>query len=367
MTILPGLNHHLSIRSWRPWMLMILCLWGFRAGSQDIPEFREFEDSLVVLSETIFQGKTDAEKYHANELFINLFSDALSLNNSFKYPFDSLKLIKILVAPDRKFRIMTWMIAREEGTYEYFGFIQSFSRRKDDYEVYPLTDLSEQMEAPETKVLDHKNWYGAVYYEIILTRDGNSRYYTLLGWDGNNPLIRRKIIEVITLRSNGMPRFGQSLFRYNQSNLKRIIFEYSSLATMNLRYEEQHYLIKKRRLFYNEAKNAQKRKKKAAQNNRNLRTAIFGQRNPAPAAPKGRYRQVRKAAPMIIFDNLVPLEPGMVGQRQFYVPEGNIVSGFRFTGGKWRYMEDIDARNPRHRYDKEKNRPKPELIPSKKR
>lgn len=339
-------------------LLLSLLTASVQSGAQDIKEFREYEDTLVVLSEIIFKGSTDTLKYNANEAFISLFTDALSLNNSFRYPFDSLKLIKILVSPDQKFRIITWMIAKENGTYEYFGFVQSYSRRKSDYEVYPLTDMSEGMESPETKVLDHKNWYGAVYYDLILTRDGASRYYTLLGWDGNNPMIRRKIIEVVTLRSNGMPRFGQSLFKYRQPQLKRVFFEYSSLTTMNLRYEKQFYYVKKKKVIDSKPARATPQ-----QEEKKLWNRLFPARQNATVKPREvrGYRFVRKGGHMIVFDNLTPLTPSLEGQHQFYVPEGNILCAFRFSAGRWRYIEDIDARNPSSPLDKPKNRPVPEM------
>ncbi|MFO7723895.1 MAG: hypothetical protein R6V49_11800 [Bacteroidales bacterium] len=345
--------------------LIVSVLLGFLltpnlAKAQDISEFREFEDSLAVLAAVIYKGETEAEKHTANEIFLTLLSDALSLNNSFKYPFDSLKYISMITSPDKRFRIITWMIMKENGTYEYFGFIQSFSRRKNDYEVYPLTDMSESMDSPESKVLDHKNWYGAVYYEVILTRKGGNRYYTLLGWDGNNPLIRRKLIEVLTLRSNGMPRFGQSLFRYGRPHLKRVFFEYSSLATMNLRYERQHYTIKKDRIFVKDKKKSTYKKKKNLINRLTGGRRVPGGSTQPTRRERKSYREVRRSENMIIFDNLIPMEPLLEGQRQFYVPEGNIMNAFRFSGGKWRLVEDIDARNPKHQYDKPRRRPRPE-------
>ncbi len=331
-------------------LALVIALAPFNGKAQDMEEFREFEDSLVVLSNLIYNSHSDSDKYAANAKFLMLLQDALSLNNSFNYPFDSLKLVKILVAPDKKFRIITWMVAQGEGTYEYFGYIQSYSRKKHDYEVYQLTDMSEDMDSPETRVLDHKSWYGVIYYDVILTRYNQNSYYTLLGWDGNNSLIRRRVIEVLTLRSNGMPRFGHSLFRYNRPGLKRVFFEYSSLASMNLRYEKQHYYVTKKKLF------------SSSSSNRFRRKAIRGRGVPTPNKETG-YRKLRQGDHMIVFDHLIPREPSLANHNQYYVPEGNIVNAFVFSGGRWKYIEDIDARNPGHRYDKPGKRPKPELQP----
>lgn len=361
----PKLTNH--SRSLVVAMLLMFCCPGI-IKAQDITEFREFEDTLARLSEIIYQSKSDTQKYEANEIFKTLFEDALSLNNSFKYPFDSLKLISILQSPDKKFRIMTWMILREDGAYDYFGYIQSFSRRKNDFEVYTLTDMSESIESPETKVLDHKNWYGAVYYDVIMTRSGSGRYYTLLGWDGNSPLIRRKIIEVVTLRSNGMPRFGHSLFRIGQPQQKRIFFEYSSLANMHLSFGKQQYYVKKKRLFYNEKRAAKrKRSNNTGFINRIRNIGTPAQINQMQRRDQGLYRYVKKSGDMIVFDNLIPLNPSLQGQRQFYVPEGNIMNGLHFSAGKWKLFEDIDARNPSHQFDNPKRRPKPEKFDSRRR
>ncbi|HRZ42525.1 MAG TPA: hypothetical protein P5228_07470 [Bacteroidales bacterium] len=344
-------------------LFMFITMLPVHIRAQEMSEFREYEDSLAVLSQKVFQGSDEAARYEANEAFISLLAEALSLNNSFRYPFDSLKTVNILPSPDKRFRLITWMLAKDDGTYQYFGFIQAFSRRKNDYEVYFLTDLADKSDAPEMRILDHKNWYGAVYYNIILTRYNGNRYYTLLGWEGHNRLTTKKVIEVMTLRSNGMPRFGQSLFRYGQPQQKRVIFEYSALASMNLRYEKQHYYIKKKKLFARESSPGQHRRNPSGDQRKpgifSFMTRWMRQDAPKPRAPRG-YRLSRKAADMIVLDHLVPLNPSVTGQRQFYVPEGNIMCGFVFDHGKWKYIEDIDARNPAHRYDKPSKRPKPE-------
>jgi len=346
--------------------IMAFVLFPAILSGQDTEEFREFEDSLVSLSHIIYSGSGDQMKEEANEAFMAMMRDALSLKNSFRYPFDSLNLVSIQVSPDNRLRLITWMIARSNGTYSYYGFVQSYSRRDNDYVVYELTDLSDQIEQPETKVLDHKSWYGAVYYDIIYTRSGQQRYYTLLGWDGNDPLVRRKIIEVVTLRSNGMPRFGHNLFRYEISQQRRIFFEYSSLTTMNLRYERQHYHEKRTTLF-NRRRSAQRRPGRGGNTNpgffERLRYRIIPGNPDLRPLREGRNRYVRKADHLIIFDNLVPLDHTLAGQKQFYIPEGNIVNGFRFSNGRWRFIEDVDARNPRHRFDRPSKRPQPEMAP----
>jgi len=57
---------------------------------------------------------------------------------------------------------------------------------------------------------------------------------------------------------------------------------------------------------------------------------------------------------MIIFDRLSPIDPrtskysaNLEGQFQFYVPESNIYDAFIFENGRWNFVKDVDARNPK--------------------
>lgn len=269
--------------------------------------FSEYEDSLKTLGKYILNGENDFVKYSSNEKFINLLKEALLKENSYEYPFDSLITIARLVSPDNTFRIFNWNLPKDNGTYEYFGFIQSYNKIKKKYEIFSLIDKSDEIESPETKTLDNLNWYGVHYYKIIETKVKNRKYYTLLGWDGNNKLSTKKIIEILHFRSNGSPVFGAYLFRKYKKKCKRVIFEYAKNAFMSLKYEEQRYNITK--------KNGEKIKTKKTN--------------------------------MIVFDRLVPLDERLTGQYEFYVPETNIFDAFIFQNRKWVFIKDVDARNPK--------------------
>jgi hypothetical protein len=64
----------------------------------------------------------------------------------------------------------------------------------------------------------------------------------------------------------------------------------------------------------------------------------------------------KKKKMMIVFDRLAPLDPNLEGQYQFYYPETNIFDAFIFRSGKWEYIKDIDARNPKESKEEKKHR-----------
>lgn len=276
---------------------LLLCVYFKTLSAQRASDLRDYEDSLKAIAPTILYGTHDFHKYEANEKFSDLLWDVLHYENSFRYPFDSLTTISILQAPDNKFRIFTWNLQKSDGSYDYFGMIQVNPRRAQGDLVYALHN-EKNMPARKamTKVFSVDEWYGAHYYKIVPVRHRTKRYYTLLGWDGNNVLTTRKIIDVITFDDFGHPEFGAPVFRTKQGLQKRYIIEYANHVAASLKYE-RHFLY------------------------------------------DGKNRTW-----MIVFDRVTPLTPMLEGQYQFYVPETNIFDAFVFENGLWQLYEDVDAR-----------------------
>lgn len=283
----------------------LFALWlgaGFSLNSQaQSALLASYEDSLKVMVPQLILPENDFERLALNEQFREVFRQALELPGSLQYPFDSLLTVSRLRAPDGSFRIITWYVPLANHRFEYFGFFQVYHDRSQKTLVYELTDKSSDILEPEMANLDHEQWFGAFYTELIHNRHSRKDYYTLLGWRGDNPLTRKRIIEPLKMAAQGRPVFGQPVFRYGNNKHRRIIFEYSSRVSMALRYESH------------------------------------------PAERGRRERQ------MIVFDRMAPTQDFLKGQYQFYVPETNIFDGFIFEEGKWVFTPDVDARNPRRR------------------
>lgn len=250
---------------------------------QNIPQH---ENNLKLLARGILKGNSDSIRISSNIHFLKKFENILSDNESYDYPFDSLKNISILKAPDNSFRIYTWILPAYNGSsYQYYGFLQF--REKDNIKLFFLNDSTEKIRDPENAELTHNNWYGAVYYKILLNKHSGKKYYTLLGWKGRNRLSTIKLIEVLSF-TDSEPLFGDALFKMNKKNKKRVIFEYNAQAVMSLRY-------------------------------------------------------VRKKN-MIIYDHLSPPKPSLEGQYFTYGPDFTY-EGLKFKKGKWIQYQNIDIRN----------------------
>lgn len=286
--------------------LLLLCLLGIKklTAQNTLPAL---EDTLKKYGKSMFKGN-DAEKMNANVRFLNTMRTALENENAFAYPFDSLKFIARLTAPDNAFRIFNWNIPQDDGTHKYYGFIlvdqdaiqnkkskKSNLKNQGRYVVYELTDQSDFIKTPEMAILNCDKWYGSLYYKIILNAHKGKKYYTLLGWDGNNKLTWKKVIDVLTFSKEGIPVFGEEMmFQVNRLSKRRVIFEFKAELIMTLKYED-----KKQR---------------------------------------------------IVFDHLAPEVSGAEGMYQFYVQTFSYDT-YNFKKGKWVYKPDEDIRNPKSKKD----------------
>ncbi len=256
----------------------------------------EYEDELTQLFDSLykFDGikfyQPDHVKDSLNNEILKIFNDALSQEGSENYNFTNIKNLGVLKSDDNKLMIINWNIKYKAGNYKYFGFIKHYNKKKKRWDLFELKDRSDSMIDVEHITLTPDLWYGVLYYKIIKTKSGGTTYYTLLGWDGNNYLSQKKVIDVLYFTRSGRPRFGKSIFKIGRKKFRRIIFEYSSQVVMALNYDENFKRI--------------------------------------------------------VFDHLRPSERQMKNVKMFYVPDGSY-DAFEWIGGKWIFIDDFNAVNPK--------------------
>lgn len=210
------------------------------------------EDSLKVPALEMIQGYTTEGRFHADSLFTRMLVRALVTPNSFQFPFDSIKTVSRLYAPDSSFRIFTWQLVFNENAVRQKGAIQM--RTKDgSLKLFPLVDLSDQISNIEDTVTSHKAWVGAIYYQILQNKRGTENIYTLIGFDENNFRSSRKYIEVLKF-VNEEPVFGDFTFTVPNNQLQsnttaRLVMEYKKDAAPRLTYDKDLGIIVKEHLI----------------------------------------------------------------------------------------------------------------------
>ncbi|MBR1851134.1 MAG: hypothetical protein IJ789_07155 [Bacteroidales bacterium] len=298
---------------------VLALVFGFIAlciNAQDKARMADFAAQLDTLFGTARYAPTDNQRYLASEQAVQLMAEALNTEGSMSWKWNFGDKVSVLTSPDKKVRLITWPVLRDNGEWECFGFIQYLNAATGKVEFAELNDKSDELINREETIVDPSNWYGAVYQEIIQTSNDGKTYYTLLGYNGVDNITQRKVIEPVWFKpSTGKPQFGQALFR-RERNLRRVVLEYSNSVMVNLRFEEQ---------FVREVERK--------------RVKVKGSKN--------RYRTVEVVhehkEKMIMFDEVAPQVEGMEGLYQYYVPSGEEMA-YAFVGGKWELRRGAEGR-----------------------
>ena len=322
-------------------VFMLGAVAGWPAAAQDKQLMADYQSRLQQLFVEVYEAPADNLRYYANESAVQLFAEALAAENSIRWEWDFGNRVSVLTSADRKFRIVTWPVVNDEGDYECFGFIQALNEKSGEYEVFELNDKSEDIVNRQESTLTHDNWYGAVYQELITTTYDGKTYYTLLGWSGVDNLTQRKVIEPVCFKSGGaVPQFGQALFR-KERNLRRVVLEYTDLAMVNLRYEEQ---------FVRQVERVRAKRVSRGRRNKRNRGKNATAQEKVVAAPTAKVRDEKMR--MIIFDEVGPQVTGMEGLFQYYVPSGAELA-YVWGNGKWELRTGAQGRVKDKRLNKD--------------
>ena len=144
---------------------------------------------------------------------------------------------------DKKIRIYTWNVQREDDSFLFFGFIQQIGK---DRMLIPLIQKNNTTTPSTHKELKLGEWYGALYYKIVACGSGKNKKYILLGWRQNDIFSNNlKLIDVLRFENNDII-FGDDIFiGLNKKTQFRVIFNYCPQVKMSLQYDS-----KKRRFVF---------------------------------------------------------------------------------------------------------------------
>lgn len=229
-------------------IVLISLTQGKSQSTADIKMLQLFELQLKTQAESIMNNDELVDRLRADSFFTRTLVKSLQIPYSFNYPFDSLNTISKRYAPDSSFRIITWQVMRDPTYYRYKGAIQ-MKTFDGSLRLIPLFDGTHFTDNPVDSVRNAKNWIGAIYYNIILTKHNNKNYYTLLGFDEHDENSSRKWIEVMTFDNNQQPLFGGRYFMYPKDPIKpkqpafRFYIEYKKDAAAKLNYDPEMNMI----------------------------------------------------------------------------------------------------------------------------
>lgn len=186
--------------------------------------------------------------------------------------------------------VLSWNSERSDRTQDYGGFIIFGFEKAEDFSTFKWTELTHSRKEDPTNITRSyraDDWPGAIYYDIILTHVKKSPVYTLLGWEGANSQVTRKIIETMIITNNRV-RIGVPYLKTEEGLNKRHVLEYGDALQATLNYE--------------------------AKNRR------------------------------IVLDHLAPSNPSLMGATAFYGPTMEY-DAFVWNGREWVFTRDVSVSN----------------------
>ncbi len=207
-------------------------------------QFADAEKKISNLASQIAEVRfNDTLLFRLNSQLVDEFKTILKKEGSFEYGFDSLVNVGKVVSSNGLLRVFTWNLVKADGTSQQFGFIQYLLKAEKVVQLHQLTDKSDSIDNPGSKILSVENWFGAIYYQIIEIDDPRGKGYTLIGWDGNDLYTNKKVIDVLYFDEKGTPEFGAPIFQVEKIKTNRIIFEYSRMVSMLVRWDSDYKMI----------------------------------------------------------------------------------------------------------------------------
>jgi hypothetical protein len=217
-------------------LIVFLQVYAQKGQNPYFDSISKYEKVMKALGDSIIDGSNEWVRLDALTDFIPIFKRTLKFPGSYNYPFDSLSFMDKLTAPDNSFRIYSWVLKFDNRTFRYYGAIHF--NDPDKLKLIPLFDKSSTIPfyIEEDTILNNETWFGCLYYDIGMTKKGKKTYYILLGWDGNNSIGNKKIIEILTFDAEGKPVFGAPIIKVDKTVLKRKVFQYNATAIFSLRF-----------------------------------------------------------------------------------------------------------------------------------
>ncbi len=205
-------------------------------------QLRRAEDTLAVFAFAITNDTSSEMRFLACKSLITGLVRALKIENSFRYPFERLGSVSILMPPDSSFRIFTWQLFVDDSTYRHYGAIQMNQR---EIKLFPLIDRRfDLVNMPTREALPPNRWYGAVYYNLRPFETRQGRMYLLFGFDGHSFFEKRKVMDVLSFDAKGEPVLGAPVFERNgQLGEYRLILEYSAEAKVKLNWDDYYKMV----------------------------------------------------------------------------------------------------------------------------
>lgn len=247
----------------------------------------EISVSLEKLYGRLRSASEDSGRLRINDSIKLLIESYVASDRVFTHTFSNLKYLGQITSPDSVIKIITWNLVLNNEPGRYFCYFIRKPPEGGANNIYYLTHLYDDKQILSDTSYSQPEWYGALYYDIRPFYADTMKCWVLLGINFSNPMLTRKVIDVLSFSTENKLILGRKWFDSGKSVKFRHILEYSSSAVITLRFRSEN---------------------------------------------------------SIVFDHLVLLPPSGFDDRLYYGPDYSY-DAYIYNNGLWSLSINIDARN----------------------
>jgi hypothetical protein len=147
------------------------------------------------------------------------------------------------MSPDSLLKIISWNLILYDEPSRYNSYIIRKTDSGIGNKIYKLSTGYKDGRVKTDTTCFQTDWYGALYYDLKPHKAAGKQLWVVLGIDYGNPEVTRKIIDVVSFGPDDSIIFGYKFFRSGEDVKFRVVFEYSSLAIMSLRFRSDRSIL----------------------------------------------------------------------------------------------------------------------------
>ncbi len=242
---------------------------------------------LEKLYKHLINNYDDNDRLLINDSIRFIIDRYVKSDTVFNHRFKNLRYLGQITSRDSLLKIITWNLVLNSGNSRYYCYIIRKQEPGKSNIVHRLTTTYSELPIKTDTIYTEQDWYGALYYEIKPFITDKKQCWVLLGIDYGNPVISRKIIDVLSFAPDSSLIFGKKWFNSGIGVKFRDVFEYSSNGMISLRFQSDS---------------------------------------------------------SIVFDHLVPFSPAQKDNHEYYGPDYSF-DAYNLKGGLWKLTINVDARN----------------------
>ena len=199
------------------------------SGDEMSPGLEKLFDRLRSLS-------SDTDRLRINDSIKVQIESYVASDRVFADTFSKLRYLGQITSSDSLIKIITWNLLLTGEPSRYFCYFIRKSSDGSANKVYSLAHQYDDTQISADTLYTESDWYGALYYAIKPFNTDSGKCWVLLGINYSNPLMTRKLVDVLSFTSDDKMILGKKWFDTGGPVRYRHVLEYSSRAVITLRF-----------------------------------------------------------------------------------------------------------------------------------